>query len=927
MNERDTRKELIDRRLADAGWDVDDFTKVIQEFSVIKSMANEPPTRYGYQFSDYVLLGRDGMPLAIIEAKSTSKDAGVGREQAKQYCYSIQENYQSELPFCFYTNGNDIYFWELENYPPRKVFGFPTIDDLERLKYLRKTKSPLAEELINTQIAGRDYQIHAIRSVMEAIERKRRKFLMVMATGTGKTRTCIALVEALMRGGWAERILFLVDRIALKDQAIDAFKEHLPHEPLWPKKEEKSIATDRRIYVSTYPTMLNIIQEEEQKLSPHFFDLIIIDESHRSIYNTYQNVLNYFDSILVGLTATPTDVIDHNTFELFECEDGLPTFAYAYDEAVNNRPPYLCDFQVMKIRTHFQDEGINKRTISLEDQKRLMLEGKEIEEINYEGSDLEKKVINKGTNALIIQEFMEESIKDNDGVLPGKTIFFCMTKDHARRMEELFDAMYPEYNGELAKVIVSEDSRVHGKGGLLDQFKNRNMPRIALSVDMLDTGIDIREIVNLVFAKPVFSYTKFWQMIGRGTRLLDQQLLKPWCTEKETFLILDCWDNFEYFKLNPNGKTLKPQIPLPVRLFGLYLDKTELALEVDRSDIVAQEIGNIQTMIGWLPENSITVMEAKEVLQKVYAEAFWSDLSHDSFVFLRETVLPLMRTVNRPDYKTLRFVRDIVNVSLAHLENNQERYDALAFGIGERISELPLTVNVVAREKELIEEAQQFGFWQEANESQFNQLIERIAPLMEYLDSSWMPHSSKESFNFGDKISSKEWIEFGPENASLRIIQYREMVEERIRELTVSNSLLQKLQHGESLQETEIEELSELLHNEPPHITLDLLRKVYDHRRAQLQAFLKHILQIEPLEEFSITVSRLVDNFIQEHNYLNSRQLEFLTMLKNYLIEREEFEPQNLAESPFTRLHPDGILGLFNPNEIEELLTLIQKAA
>lgn len=929
MNEAQTRKEIVDHRLAEAGWNVNDRTQVIEEHSIYRSgsVAEEVAKYSSTEFSDYILLGREGKPLAVVEAKRTSKNAETGREQAKQYCLNIQETQECEMPFCFYTNGHDIFFWDIGNYPPRRIHGFPTLDDLERLRYLRKAKSPLAEELISTEIAGREYQIRAIRSVMEAIERKRRKFLMVMATGTGKTRTTIAMVEALMRGGWAERVLFLVDRIALKDQAIDAFKEHLPHEPYWPHPEEKEIATDRRIYVSTYPTMLNVIQQEGHLLSPHFFDLIVIDESHRSIYNTYQEILNYFDAITIGLTATPTDVIDHNTFELFECEDGLPTFAYAYDEAVNNLPPYLCDFQVMKIRTHFQDEGINKRTISLEDQKKLMLEGKEVEDINYEGSDLEKKVINKGTNALIIQEFMEESIKDKDGVLPGKTIFFCMTKEHAKRMEELFDAMYPEYNGDLAKMIVSDDSRVHGKGGLIDQFKNQDMPRVAISVDMLDTGIDVREIVNLVFAKPVYSYTKFWQMIGRGTRLLDEQQLRPWCVEKGTFLILDCWDNFEYFKLNPNGKTLKSQIPLPVRLFGLYLDKLELALELERKEIVEQEIANVQTMIGWLPQNSITVMEARNTIEPIYTDDFWTDFNGERVHFLREEVQLLMRTISRPDFKTLRFVRDLLNVSIAKLEADQEQYDALAFGIRERISELPLTVNVVAEEKDLIEEAQTFRFWQTADEPEFNVLAERIAPLMEYLDSTWMPKPGKERFNLGDKVSSKEWVQFGPENASLRVAQYREMVEQRIVELTASNPLLQKVQRGEALSEAEISELTELLYTEPPHITLDLLRKVYAHRKAQLLAFLKHILNIEPLEDYGETVTRLINEFVQQHTYLDSRQLEFLQMLKNYLVERDEIDPENLAESPFTRIHPEGILGLFNPTEIEEILTLIEKAA
>ncbi|MDB5014218.1 MAG: box helicase, partial [Daejeonella sp.] len=446
-NEKETRKEIIDKRLLVAGWDVSDRTLVVEEFELGVGFSDglaEPVTLYETkQFSDYVLLGKDGKALAVVEAKKSSVDANIGREQAKQYCFNIQKQHGCELPFCFYTNGHDIFFWDLGNYPPKKVHGFPTRDDLERYSYIRKSRKGLASELINTKIAGRDYQIRSIRAVMEAVEKRKSTFLLVMATGTGKTRTCIALVDALMRAGWAERILFLVDRVALQNQTLDAFKEYLPNEPRWPKPYEKQIAKDRRIYVSTYPSMLNIIRDEAKTLSPHFFDLIIVDESHRSIYNTYQEILKYFNTITLGLTATPTDVIDHNTFQLFECEDGIPTFAYSYEEAVNHVPPFLCDFQVMKIKTKFQEEGISKRTISLEDQQRLMLEGKEIEEINYEGTQIEKKVINRGTNSLIVREFMEESIKDANGVLPGKTIFFCMTKAHARRIEEIFDSLYP----------------------------------------------------------------------------------------------------------------------------------------------------------------------------------------------------------------------------------------------------------------------------------------------------------------------------------------------------------------------------------------------------------------------------------------------------------------------------------------------------
>ncbi|WP_169091435.1 DEAD/DEAH box helicase family protein [Paenibacillus sp. PL91] len=929
-SEAETRKELIDEKLYAAGWDVNNLTQVTKEFDISVPLAEgvaEARTPYeGHQYSDYVLLGRDRKPLAVVEAKKTSKDAAIGREQAKQYCYNIQKQYGGKLPFCFYTNGLEIHFWDLENYPPRKVVGFPSRDDLERFQYIREHRKPLADELINTEIAGRDYQIRAIRAVMEGIEKKQRNFLLVMATGTGKTRTCIALVDALMRAGHAERVLFLVDRIALREQGLVAFKEHLPNEPRWPKVGEKLITKDRRIYISTYPTMLNIIREEVNNLSPHFFDLIVIDESHRSIYNTYGEVLDYFKAISLGLTATPTDIIDHNTFKLFNCDDGLPTFAYTYEEAVSHIPPYLCNFQVMKIHTKFQDEGISKRTISLEDQKRLILEGKEVEEINFEGTELEKTVINKGTNALIVKEFMEESIKDTNGVLPGKTIFFCSSKSHARRIEQIFDSLYPEYAGELAKVLVSDDPRVYGKGGLLDQFTNNDMPRIALSVDMLDTGIDIRELVNLVFAKPVYSYTKFWQMIGRGTRLLESHKIKPWCTEKDRFLILDCWDNFEYFKLNPKGKETTVQIPLPVRFVGIRLDKIEKALDLHNYDIAEKEINKLRQQIQELPRNSVVIQESATDLYKIEDNNFWTKLTHDKIEFLRATIKPLFRTVSQTDFKAMRFQKDLLEASLAKLANEQEKFETLKDNIVELIGELPLSVNIVAREEAIIKLAQTNHYWAKATDETFDEIAVRLSALMKYRDNDTKPLGLSQ-YDFIDSLKTKEMVEFGPEHSAVSVSKYREMVEKFIMELTESNPILQKIKEGIVISEEEAQELATLLHDEHPHITEDLLKNVYKNRKAKFIQFIRHIMGLEPLESFPETVTRAFEQFIYNHTNLSSRQLDFLNLLKEFILEKETVQKRDLIESPFTVLHPQGIRGLFTAAEINEIIEFTKKVA
>lgn len=924
-NEKLTRKEIIDKRLKQAGWNVTDRTQVIEEFFIIveNNVVYEPTPKYGSGYSDYVLLGKDGKPLAVVEAKKSSVDARIGEEQAKQYAYNIQKQFGCDLPFCMYTNGHDIFFWDLENYTPRKIFAFPTRTDLERMAFIRKNKKPLADELINTNIAGRPYQIQAIRAVFEAMEEGKRKFLLIMATGTGKTRTCIAMVDGLMRAGWISRVLFLVDRIALRDQAVEAFKDNAPQYSVWPQTGETKIVTDRRVYVSTYPTMLNIIEEEN--LSPHFFDLIVIDESHRSIYNVYQNILSYFNSVILGLTATPTDAVDHNTFELFDCEDGLPTFAYTFEDAVNNKPPYLSNFEVMKLTTKFQQDGIHLNTISEDDQKKLIAEGKDPTEINFEGTDIEKAVTNKGTNALIVSEFWEECIKDPNGVLPGKTIFFCMTMKHARRIKEIFDQFYPQGVGEIAKVIVSDDPRVYGKGGLLDQFKTNDFPRIAISVDMLDTGIDIPELVNLVFAKPVFSYTKFWQMIGRGTRVLNPNDRRSWCHEKDKFLVIDCWDNFEYFKLNPKGKEIKSQTALPIRLFKIRLEKLKVAKERN-NEIVESEKLELEKLINALPKNNVVVQDSATDLEKVYEPKFWEHLTDDKIDFLDQNIAPILRALSSVDFKAMRFEKDIVEFSVAQLNNESQDIENLKEIIVEQIAELPLNIGVVAKEKEIINKALKNSFWVNPTETDLKKVIDKVAPLMRYRQ-RFDGGNEQESLNLKDVTYKKEMIEFGPENELVSVSRYKEMVEEMVQQLADQNPILKKIKSGDEISEDELKELAELMNERDPFVTEKLLQRVYGNQHAQFLQFIKHILQIEVIHSFEETVTQAFDEFIKQHNNLSNNQIEFMTILKKYLIDKGKIEKKDLINPPFTQLHPQGILGVFSPKEIEEIITVIQRIA
>ncbi len=923
-NEAKTRQEIIDKRLKKAGWNINNPSQVTAELDIwigLPEGVEKPEHEHqGFQYADYALLGDDGYPLAVVEAKKTSKDARIGQEQARQYAENIQKNSGKDIPFVYFTNGHDIYFWDTEKYPPRKVYGFPTKKDLERLLFLRKNEKPLSQELIDRDIAGRTYQIEAIRSVFENLDRGKRKSLLVMATGTGKTRTCVAMLDVLMRTNKVQKVLFLVDRIALRNQALDAFKEYLPNAPVWPKVGEHEIATDRRVYAATYPTILNIIEDEHCPLSPHFFDMVVADESHRSIYNVYKNIFEYFDAVQLGLTATPKDAVEHNTFHLFDCEDGIPTYAYSYDQAINNKPPYLCDFEVLKIRTKFQKEGIRKDNISLAEQQKLLADGKEPAEINFEGTDLEKKVTNKGTNALIVQEFMEECIKDESGTLPGKTIFFAMTMKHARRLQEVFDELYPEHKGNIAKVIVSDDSRVYGKGGLLDQFINKDFPRIAISVDMLDTGIDVRELVNLVFAKPVYSYTKFWQMIGRGTRLLEVNKLKPWCTKKDKFLIMDCWENFEYFQMNPTGKVDKPTKPIPVRLFETRLEKINIAESKHDSTIIQNTVIKLKEDIAKLPPNNVVILDAAGKIRKLN-DTFWQKLTEDKKIFLQNEIAPLMRTRTTEDFKAMSFELKVINYSIAKIESegkSTKKVKALEEVIIEMVSDLPLTVNVVAKEKELIEDILHNNYLAKADEKELENLIQKIAPLMKYREEGIKPDQT--SLDLHDITKEKEYIKFGPAHERLTIQKYREKVEALIKQIEADNEILRKIRRGETINQEEVDELADTLAEYEPYPTEENLQKAYDARKVRFLDLIKYIMGIGGLVTFSERVSEAFAEFIADHNTLTAKQIQFLSTLQTFIMENGKLTKKDLVREPFTKLHASGFLGVFPPTMQQEIL-------
>ena len=557
--------------LREAGFDPDAPDTVEVEVSGM-------PTDSGQGFVDYVLRGADGKPLALVEAKRTRRDPRVGQQQAKLYADCLETQY-GQRPIIFTTNGYEHWIWDDANSPPRPIQGFLKRDELALMVQRRTIRKPLAPQSIDNAIVERPYQHRAIRRVCEAFERDRqRKALLVMATGAGKTRTVIALCDLLMRANWVKNVLFLADRTALVKQAENAFKKHLPGSPtvnLCLDKEQEG-----RVTISTYPTMMKLIDEagaSERRFGVGHFDLIVIDEAHRSVYRKYKAIFDYFDSYLVGLTATPKGEVDRDTYRLFDLETGVPTDAYGLDEAVRDK--HLVPPRVVSLTTDFLDRGISYGQLSDEDKEKWdALEWDEEGAVPavVEAPAMNKWLFNADTVDRVLEHLMREGLKVEDGDRLGKTIIFAKNREHANFITQRFDIAYPHYAGHFARTI---DYSISYAQSLIDDFSiPSKAPHIAISVDMLDTGIDVPEVVNLVFFKPVRSKTKFWQMIGRGTRLC-KDLFGPG-KDKSFFTIFDWCRNFEFFNENPGAADGAVVDSLTKRLFDA---RVEIIGEIDKA--------------------------------------------------------------------------------------------------------------------------------------------------------------------------------------------------------------------------------------------------------------------------------------------------------------------------------------------------------
>jgi len=893
-NESITRTELIDTQLARAGWSKN--RKLLLE-EVLLQIAH-PEQSYGQnQFADYVLLGSDGKPLAVVEAKRSSRDELAGKRQASDYADLIKAKTGID-PFVFLTNGKEIQFWDRDRYPPRKIGGFYTRDDLERLRHQKQYAVLLSEMTINPDIAGRDYQNEAIRRVTEDIDAAKRKFLLVMATGTGKTRTTIALVDTLLRSKRVQRVLFLADRRELVRQAMSEFKSYLPNESL--TRIENGETSGARIQFSTYPSMMQVFE----RLSVGYYDLIVADESHRSIYQRYKAIFDHFDAIQLGLTATPTDYIDHNTFDLFDCGDGTPSYYYSYEQAIEDKN--LVNYRVLDAQTNFQLKGIQGDTLPEALKQMARDQGVEPDELNFDGSDIEKGVINQGTNDAMVREFMDKSRKDVRG-LPHKSIIFAVSHAHAKRLYESFNRLYPELQRQgMAEII---DSHMERADATLDDFKYKTMPRVAISVDMLDTGVDVPAIQNLVFAKPVFSRVKFWQMIGRGTRLYTD---KATGELKKDFLIIDHWKNFAYFKLKPDGEVDHPSEPLPVRLFRLRLEKWQL-LHTQQHD-TQTIIEELQAMLAVLPRQSINVRPHWDELDSLMQG--WPVPSQSAQEHLSKTIAPLMRLAPLWGLDELQFRIWCERLTVAWLKSDQGEQDKVSVRIQEAVSSLADNIPEVRHVHEHRTWILSSGFWQHLDLPRLTSLQTTFAPLMRYRTST--PSSTVE-VNLPDSITQRSWIIYGPTGEGAFAESYRDQVEALVRRLADQLPELAKLKQGENLSDNELDRISQTLNQTDLFVTEDTMRKAFEAPAASLADFLRHILcEGAHLPNREERINAAFEAFIAQHGYLRANQLNFLRAVKAAVLRHGRITRAALSEPPLSRIGRVELL--FPPQDIEQLV-------
>lgn len=901
VSEFETRKRYINIELKLAGWE---FGKDIGEEIEVQGMPNES----GVGYVDYVLYGENGKPLAVVEAKRTSKDPKIGQQQAKLYADCLEKRY-SQRPVIFLTNGFDMYIWD--DYSDRKVYGFYKKSELQLMIDRRKSKKSLTSVTINDEISNRYYQKEAIRAVCEALENKQRKTLLVCATGTGKTRIAISIVDVLSRHNWIKNILFLADRKALVKQAKKSFTKLLPNLALCNLLDSKDSPEDARMIFSTYPTMMNAIDDTKSKdgkrlFTPGHFDLIIIDESHRSIYKKYKSIFDYFDSYLMGLTATPKDEIDKNTYSVFDMENGVPTYAYEYNKAVEDG--YLVDYTSIEFKTKIMEDGIKYDELSDEEKEEYENTFNDDESIGDEigNNAVNEWLFNSDTIDLVLNKLMTEGLKIEGEEKIGKTIIFAKNTKHARAIVERFNKLYPKYGGNFVKAV---DYSINYVDSIIDDFSDKNkLPQIAVSVDMLDTGIDIPEILNLVFFKKVRSKTKFWQMIGRGTRLCPDLLGVD--MDKERFLIFDFCNNFEFFKFNPKGFEGNKAETLTEKLFNIKVSMVkELQdikyIEGEYAELRKELLEELITSVKALNEDSYIVRMNLSYVHKYKNENVWSNIGAVAQNEIREYISPLITSYS-DDELAKRFDVVMYNIQLAYLQNNNASKGIRhVMATAEKLSKLG-TIPQIQQQKYTIEKAMTEDFWEDSDIFEVEEVRISLRELIKYLEKS----SQKIYYtSFEDMIVAEDRNDSVYNANNLK--NYKKKVEYYLNSHKDELAIF-KLRNNKKITKQDVETLEEILLKQLGNCD-DYKKEFGDTPVSQLVRKLVGLDREAANEAFS--------EFLNNKSF-NTKQIHFVKLIVDYVVKNGFIEDNKvLMEDPFRTV--GSIIDLFE-NHIEERNKLIK---
>ena len=911
FNEDETRKRIIDLDLRNAGWNValdDESTEDVGK----EVKVTDQPTTTGVGYVDYVLWDDDGKPLAVIEAKRTRENIEKGRQQATLYANALEKQY-GQRPVIFYSNGWDIKILDdAQGYNSRGLYGYYSKDSLQYLIKQRTLKKDLNTTPIDTNVAGRLYQMETITRVCERFSDKHRKALIVQATGTGKTRVSIALAKRLLDAGWAKRVLFLCDRKELRKQAGNAFTEFTKEPVHIVGKSAKNTAASARVFIATYPGMLRIMN----KYDVGYFDLIVADESHRSIYNIYGDIFKYFDALEVGLTATPVEMVSRSTCDLFGCDYKLPTANYPLEDAIEQGN--LVPYKIVSYTTQFLREGIKKDNLTDEQIAQLEEQGIDPNELDFDAKQIDEAIKNKDTNRLILRNLMEKGLRDKDGQLPGKTIIFARNIAHAELMAQLFSELYPQHGANFCRVIHSKYERAEE---LIDDFKSsdENSMRIAVSVDMLDTGIDVPECVNLVFAKPIKSKVKFWQMIGRGTRLCEN-LYGPG-QHKTHFLIFDHWANFEYFDENPEEDDVKQAKSLLQKLFEARVTLAQTALKKANMDVFDQTIKLIHDDICLLPMESISVRDNWLVVETYKDLKRLNQFAPQTVSDLLEKVAPLMQWRNiMGQSEAYKFDLELTTIqTLIFTDANQ--IDLAKQSIMNKVESLQMHLNEVRSKAPAIEEIQTQQYWQYLTHAALEQSRINLRSIIHLRNKSVTP--PKGDFVL-DIIEDENQIHEADRLTKIVSIDYqiyRQEVEKTLTPLFETDSVLKKIRNGEQVTEADLAQLSSLVHTQNPSVDLNTLKEFFPESTATLDKILRTIVGMD-----KNAIEQSFTTFVQQiHTHVNAKQQRFIGMLKNHLIRHGAIEIAQLYDAPFTQIHDMGLDGVFSQQQADVIEQFIKQ--